>query len=457
MPVRYPPHSQWVQARSLSYYLTATFWSIRRILTLRRVLLLATASTVLSILFVLRSGIPPTLMEIRDYENNLPQHNLTEALYDKSLDPPGRRKYLRVEGGAHGVGFNNVLQQLLHLTYLAHESGRAFVFEDYTWSQLPFRYTLYDYALRPTRLPINAITSGASAGGAVPLDSLRSVSVGFFNQVCREENRVVIDASEAPPESDFNSGTQLVRWWLDRLKKVGHRPCVVIRATKQFTIFDWSYIGSPLPLSFFPLLNSSAAVTHFSWSPLVLSAVARNFALLKPSDPQSLFVGGTEASVLKGLVALHLRRGDFKSHCHFVHEHHAQYSGFNKLEVLLDKFNSAANPSFDYYRQHCYPDIDEILEKLNQVRKDNPSLGLKRVFLLSNGSGWWVYRLAQKLKENGWTDVVGSNDLRLDSGQKQVSGAVDMAIAEKAEVFIGNGFEWEYYFATSREGDEAGE
>ncbi|KAL0570132.1 hypothetical protein V5O48_011837 [Marasmius crinis-equi] len=74
--------------------------------------------------------------------------------------------------------------------------------------------------------------------------------------------------------------------------------------------------------------------------------------------------------------------------------------GFNKLEVLPDKFKSLADPLFDYYRKHCYPDIDEILEKLNQVRKGNTLLGLKRVFLLSNGSDWWLYRLAWKLKEN---------------------------------------------------------
>ncbi|KAL0567062.1 hypothetical protein V5O48_014931 [Marasmius crinis-equi] len=405
MPAHYPLRGELVQARSLSRYLTATFWYIRRTITLRRVLLLVATSTVFFALLILWSGVPPTLIEIRDYEENLPQHNLAEAPYDKSFDPARRRKYLRVEGAAQGVGINNVLQQLFHLTYLAHESGRAFVFEDYIWSHLPFRYTIDNYALRPTRIPLNAFTSGAFAGGTVPSNYSRSISVAFFDQICPEKSRVVIEASQESLESNFRNGLELVSWWLDRLRAVEDEPCVVIRSSQNFQVFDW-----------------------------------RNFALLKPSDPLSLLdVSSSTASsapVLKELVAVHLRRGDFKGHCRFLCKNRNQYSGYNKLEILPDRLDTSDN-SVECYHKHCYPDIEQIVEKLDQVRNDAP--GLRRVFLLSNGSRWWLYRLAQKLKESGWDDVVDSNDLRLDAWQKQVSGTVDMAIAEKAEVFVGNG------------------
>jgi hypothetical protein len=38
-----------------------------------------------------------------------------------------------------------------------------------------------------------------------------------------------------------------------------------------------------------------------------------------------------------------------------------------------------------------------------------------------------------------WEDVVTGNDLILDSEQRYVDVAVDMAIAEQVEVFVGNG------------------
>lgn len=40
---------------------------------------------------------------------------------------------------------------------------------------------------------------------------------------------------------------------------------------------------------------------------------------------------------------------------------------------------------------------------------------------------------------DGWEDVVVSEDLTLDKEQKGVNVAVDMSIAERAEVFVGNG------------------
>ncbi|KAF8342548.1 hypothetical protein F5887DRAFT_350555 [Amanita rubescens] len=39
-----------------------------------------------------------------------------------------------------------------------------------------------------------------------------------------------------------------------------------------------------------------------------------------------------------------------------------------------------------------------------------------------------------------WEEVITSNDLLLDAEQRYVGMAVDMAIAERAEVFVGNGF-----------------
>ncbi|EEB94666.1 hypothetical protein MPER_06484, partial [Moniliophthora perniciosa FA553] len=163
---------------------------------LRYMLILLLIAPVILLLILLRNGIPPRFEDIRIYERELPQHNITEALFDGHLSPPGRRRYLRVEGGVWGRGLNNVLQEVV---------GRAFVFEDYTWSHLPFPYTIYDFSLRPTRIPLNAYISGASSGGVVSADqspSMRSVSLEFFDLVCPKEERVVISSGGA--STDYN-------------------------------------------------------------------------------------------------------------------------------------------------------------------------------------------------------------------------------------------------------------
>lgn len=45
----------------------------------------------------------------------------------------------------------------------------------------------------------------------------------------------------------------------------------------------------------------------------------------------------------------------------------------------------------------------------------------------------------EALTKDGWTDVATTQDVQLDAEQYYVSMAVDMAIAERAEVFVGNG------------------
>lgn len=91
----------------------------------------------------------------------------------------------------------------------------------------------------------------------------------------------------------------------------------------------------------------------------------------------------------------------------------------------------------EYYLQHCLPTVEQIVEKLNGLRKENP--GLKRVYVLTNGWGWWLNGLKSALQKDGWDDMKSSFDIQLDSEQTYISMAVDMAIAEKAEIFVGNG------------------
>jgi hypothetical protein len=127
--------------------------------------------------------------------------------------------------------------------------------------------------------------------------------------------------------------------------------------------------------------------------------------------------------------------------------------GLNQFPSLPDKFDPGRyDPETEraehegYYLEHCLPTIAQIASKLNALREENP--GLRRVYVLSNGWGWWLDGLRRELvgeagKEGkaggGWDDLKSSGDLKLDGEQGYVGMAVDMAIAEKAEVFVGNG------------------
>ena len=117
------------------------------------------------------------------------------------------------------------------MSYLAYQANRSFVFEDYVWSHLPFQYTLYDFALRPVRIPLNAFISGPTAGGPMP-HSL-AISAEFWELICPPEKRRVISSNDSP---DHTEGQIIVEWWLNRLKDVEDE-CIEIDSS-QHVVFD---------------------------------------------------------------------------------------------------------------------------------------------------------------------------------------------------------------------------
>lgn len=147
------------------------------------------------------------------------------------------------------------------------------------------------------------------------------------------------------------------------------------------------------------------------------------------------------------MVAVHLRRGDYKRHCPRLAGWHSIYMGFNNHPSLPDKFDPTPyfagtepeDPAATerYYLEHCLPTIEQVVKRLRDVRREHPEL--KRVYVLSNGWGWFLDSLKAELLKDGWGDLKSSLDVSLDREQNYVGMAVDMAIAEKAAVFVGNG------------------
>lgn len=371
-------------------------------------------------------------------------------------------------------------------SYLAYITNRSYVFDDYTWSHFPLPYTIYDFALRPTRVPLNAFISGPLSGGPLPPPSRsapRAVHSKFWDKICPREKRHVISSTDVPANV---WGLRRIEWWRNEIAKFEDLDCLQID-THQEPMFSFSFFGGYELLDVWPSLSQTPIVTSFEWSPLVSSAVDRNFVALSDShehlstpqanqEPAPLQSASSTASALTAvpthpsLVALHIRRGDYNRHCTRLAQWGLYFHGFNSFEGLPDPWipftgSLPSDEAEEYYRKRCLPTQDEIVERLHSVRAEYdlfitgqspetnttqpaitekasppPTHRLRRVFVLSNAWPAWLNGLKQKLIKDGWDDVVFGGDLILDKEQRGVDVAVDMSIAERAEVFVGNGF-----------------
>ncbi|KAL5527006.1 hypothetical protein ACEPAF_8735 [Sanghuangporus sanghuang] len=394
----------------------------------RRILQLVGFAIAFLVLWILRTGLPPTYGGIREYERRLPQHNLSLPF------PEGKDgMYLRFAEYAQDStsGFSDMLQSLLLMSHLAYLSNRSFVFEDVRSSCTMLPYSFHDVVLRPTRIPLNAFISGPSAGG--PVHVPRAVSTTYWDDVCPPSG---VERLSSEMEVKIHDGAALVDWWVTKISSTsGH--CVEIGSVPP--VFSQFLLGSDRILSLWPSLADSPILRDFAWSPLVMSGVVRNLPLL--THPPTFLV----PEVIEGLVVLHVPQGDYKRHCQQLSKWGKLYMGFNQFVELPDrlelpKFGSRKDPDAreKYYLQHCWPEMDGIAERLRSVRQEN--VHLRRVYVITDGRSWWVSRLGRVLAKDGWLVLKSGQDLQLDNEQKHVSTAIEMAIAERADVFVGNGF-----------------
>lgn len=310
---------------------------------------------------------------------------------------------------------------------------------------------------------MNAFISGPTAGG--PGTNNAAISTEFWDIVCPPTMRLVISSQDSPSDTE---GKVIVDWWVERLKTV-QNDCVEIDS-KEKAIFDrewvpvspvqipipsysYSFFDSSRILSLWPELARSPIITEYLWSPLVYSILLRNFPILQPESIPALYEFSAN-NTLTGLVAIHLRRGDFRRHCPRLAGWRAQYNGLNQLPELPDKFDSSlytyeSDEYNDYYAEHCLPTVEQLVSRLSEIRKENR--GLKRIYVLTNAWGFWLNGLKEALLKDGWENFRSTLDLSLDPKQTQVAAAVDMTIAERSHVFIGNGVRSSHrsYYTTS--------
>lgn len=188
-------------------------------------------------------------------------------------------------------------------------------------------------------------------------------------------------------------------------------------------------------------------VTEFRWSSLILDGFNRNRKLFAP-DGLTTGTPKDPYPVIPGLLALHIRRGDFEQHCRGLAEWGSTWTGFNQLPDLLDRFDSPPRPKggnvtqeiYDAYAKSCYPSIEEIVQKIVEVRHTKAGKNLRNIYIMTNGKNPWLSELKDALHKSGkWKQISSSRELKVSWEQKYTGQSIDMAVGQRADAFIGNG------------------
>lgn len=220
-------------------------------------------------------------------------------------------------------------------------------------------------------------------------------------------------------------------------------------------------------LDIWPVLKESPLLKLFGYSPLIHSAFETNrelFSTIPVHEPYFpchglAGIGNATGSApptrcsdpyghIPGLLALHLRRGDFENHCVHLANWTAAWMGFNSFPEFPDQWvrpegggwGETTKENMELYMRKCYPEIGQIVAMVDEVRRSPAGQGLKDIYIMTNGKREWVSDLKAALNAmGGWNKIASSRDLVISAEQKEVAQAVDMMIGEKAQAIIGNG------------------
>ncbi|KAI0372005.1 hypothetical protein BV20DRAFT_135882 [Pilatotrama ljubarskyi] len=406
--------------------------------------LLATAGIAVFV-YILTIPLPPLYSRFHEAELRLPQHNASLPF------PEGREgRYLWVANHASKCGWGNAMQELFLNAYLAYRSDRAFVFDNYTWSRGESDYSLYNLKPIPSRIPLTALIRGPIVGEPFLAgdDAPRAVVPEYFYEIC--QHRTIIGSYAVNGPLVEPTAETLIQTWTDRM--AAHR-CVEVEFSPPEVFDEHLFADASRLLDIWPRFSQSPIVQNFSWSTLVELAFDNNRQVISPESPLDpplssfpISDGLARYTPLPGLLALHIRRGDFQIHCYDVLASRSKgYTGFNSFPSLPDNWylpkDISEHDKTTLYTRHCFPDIDMIVQRVEEVRATPAGRGLSHVYVMTNASPSWVSKLKAALRKNyEWTHVASSRDLFLTPEQKYVAQAIDMLIAQRAQVFVGNGF-----------------
>ncbi|KZT40025.1 hypothetical protein SISSUDRAFT_1070343 [Sistotremastrum suecicum HHB10207 ss-3] len=393
-------------------------------------------------------GPPPTYERLIAAEKALPQHNLDLPF------PEGRNgRYVKFTNQIKGLGWNNVMNEVLLCSHLAWRAKRAYVFQDYVWKvdYYPWRTPNWPWP----RMPLTALIAGPTAGGPWEADDLtpRSVREDHWEKVCPPEDTEIIDSDVAKGPIRDAPGNEVMDHWVKLLTESTKR-CVEVVPTLSGgdmfpQTFDLWLMGSSRLTYLWPEISQSPISRLLGTSPLVNSAVDRNEHLFLPKGSRPSF----DYDPYSHMMAIHLRRGDFHEACTRLANYNSTFYGWNLLPELLDPFTppggdweiGANTPeNIQVYLERCLPTNEYLIKKIHdsKVAWENGGMGRKLdiMFIMTNAKKDWLDEFKKALKASGWTTIISTQDLVLDDEQLGVGMAVDMDIGRRAAAFIGNGW-----------------
>ncbi len=214
---------------------------------------------------------------------------------------------------------------------------------------------------------------------------------------------------------------------------------------------------TPKITTIYDSLVDSPILKNLSWSSLVDSIILLNVHLLRPDLTHWRQIWASisrlwdthaddspSTALFPGLLAMHVRRGDYEEHCYGLEGLMAPMQGWYSLPGVPDQFSpplgNKTEEQHKYFRDHCWPTIDQMVKKIRDVRETKEGVGLDSVYIMTNGNRDFVATLGNAIGELGGFKVISSSrDMIWTPEGKYISQAIDMAIANRAQVFIGNG------------------
>ncbi|KAF8069984.1 hypothetical protein FPV67DRAFT_1623431 [Lyophyllum atratum] len=317
-----------------------------------------------------------------------------------------------------GAGFNNQAQEIILFHHLALLTGRVYVYQPIIWRPRGSEATV----------PLSAFMPGVTRN---------SISAAVFEEACSPEETKHVNIHVNNPSL----------WEYTKQSLSGNEKCIFV----DNWILNWDFLASSALRDIWPDFQKYLA-DYFQWSDPIRTIAFRTRAALSLQwdwDP----------SITDGepYVALHFRRGDFEGHCQSLAETH---TGFTTWATLPSLETSIYPPALDTSNQtsvtdHCYPSLNRILDIIDSVVRDKPHL--RTLHVLHDGA--WdhplVYAQHYKLKaaltdsarakSAGWVGgpmkrVTHSGQVPIKWGEADWAVTVDVELARRAEVFIGNGY-----------------
>ena len=339
--------------------------------------------------------------------------------------------------------------------YLAYKTNRAYVFSDFVWKREYYPWPMEKAIEWPPRTPLPALISGPTAGDPWPANdpAPRSISEEWFEVVCPRERRKIINTREYKPSLRDAGGKEVFETWRKALD--GLELCIEIEsATREEDsypqVFDLWMWGSGKLIEIWDEFKESPVSQSLGASRIVEKALDINKHVFH-ANPDEVGV----VDPYNRMLAIHLRRGDFREACKMLSDWNSTYYSWNLFEFLPDKFTPPSGGTMGkntpeneaQYMEHCLPSDDDILRKISDSRRDYLIAAQKDgreetvdvLYILTNDDSEWLTEVKMIMKNNGWRVITTSRDLELNMEAKDVSMAVDMEIARKAAVFIGNG------------------